>query len=169
MEIVPKPPELLALHGVTSELFETLQRWFSVPAVISVDVSAVDSDASIRELGDPVMIAGFAMRKLQALHLLATPGVRTSTDVVVTMVQDLTRALIQAPTMRLRVQAETMDWDAAFAELDAGDSIDAEDAAPLAVDDEDPEATRFEELHGMLHIAVHAVLEASDGEISYLE
>ena len=169
MEIVPKPPELLALHDVTAELFDTLQRWFSVPTAISVDVSAVDSDAAIRELGDPVMIAGFAMRKLQALHLLATPGVRTSTDVVVTMVQDLTRALIQAPTMRLRVQAETMDWDAAFAELGAADSIDADEATPLAVDDEDPEATRFEELHGMLHIAVHAVLEASDGEISYLE
>ena len=169
METVPKPPELLALHDVTAELFDTLQRWFSVPAAISVDVSAVDSDAAIHELGDPIMIAGFAMRKLQALHLLATPGVRTSTDVVVTMVQDLTRALIQAPTMRLRVQAETMDWDAAFAELGAGDAIDADEAAPHAVDDEDPEATRFEELHGMLHIAVHAVLESSDGEISYLE
>jgi hypothetical protein len=169
MEVVPKPPELLALHDVTAELFETLQRWFSVPPSISVDVSAVDADGAIRELGDPVMIAGFAMRKLQALHLLATPGVRTSTDVVVTMVQDLTRALIQAPTMRLRVQAETMDWDAAFAELDATESIDADEAVPHAVDDEDPEATRFEELHGMLHIAVHAVLEASDGEISYLE
>ena len=170
MDVTPKPAELLALHDVTAELFETLQRWFSVPASISVDVSAVDSDAAIRELGDPVMIAGFAMRKLQALHLLATPGVRTSTDVVVTLVQDLTRALLQAPTMRLQVQAEAMDWDAAFASLDDPSNIgDLDSTAPAAVDDEDPEATRFEELHGMLHIAVHAVLEASEGEITYLE
>jgi hypothetical protein len=176
MDVVPKPPELLALHGVTRELFDTLQRWFSVPASISVDVAAVDSDAAIRELGDPVMIAAFAMRKLQALHLLATPGVRTSTDVVVSMVQDLTRALLQAPAMRLRVQAEQMDWDAALASLDSGfdDALDADVdiaafAAPHAVDDEDPETVRFEELHGLLHMAVHAVLEATDNEIAYLE
>ncbi len=172
MEIVPKPAELLALHDVTAELFETLQRWFSVPPSISVDVSAVDADGAIRELGEPVMIAGFAMRKLQALHLLSTPGVRTSSDVVITMVQDLTRALLQAPTMRLKVQAETMDWDAAFAELDMdGELAEMMDGggAPLAVDDEDPEALRFEELHGLLHLAVHAVIEATEGEITYLE
>jgi hypothetical protein len=165
MNAVPKPPELLALHDVTAELFETLQRWFSVPPQISVDVAAVDSDAAIRELGDPVMIAAFAMRKLQALHLLATPGVRTSTDVVVTMVQDLTRALLQAPTMRLRLQAEQVDWDAAFAEIDE----DSFDVAPGAIDEGDPEAERFEHLHGLLHLAVQAVLEATDGEITYLE
>ena len=32
---------------------------------------------------DGAGIAALAMRKLQALHLLATPGVRTSTDVIV--------------------------------------------------------------------------------------
>jgi len=165
-EVVAKPAELLALHDATTELFDTLQRWFSVPPTITIDVSAVDAEAAIRELGDPVMIAAFAMRKLQALHLLATPGVRTSTDVVVTMVQDLTRALVQAPVMRLRVQAEHIDWDAAFAALDdtagAGPAIDDVDAV-------DPEAERFEELHALLHVAVQAVIEASDGEIVYLE
>lgn len=166
MNTVPKPAELLALHDVTAELFETLQRWFDVPATVSVDVSSVDSDGAIRELGDPVMIAAFAMRKLQALHLLATPGVRTSTDVVVTMVQDLTRALLQAPTMRLRVQAERMDWDAALAALDDG-AIDMD--APATVDETDAETERFNELHGLLHVAVEAVLQASDGEITYLE
>lgn len=175
MDVVPKPPELLALHGVTRELFDTLQRWFSVPPTISVDVAAVDSDAAIRELGDPVMIAAFAMRKLQALHLLATPGVRTSTDVVLTMVQDLTRALLQAPTMRLRLQAEQMDWDAAFASLEH-DLDEAPDdlesllrGVPDAVDADDPETERFEELHAALHVAVQAVLEATDNEIAYLE
>ncbi len=167
-EVVAKPAELLALHDVTAELFDTLQRWFSVPPAITIDVSAVDAEGAIRELGDPVMIAAFAMRKLQALHLLATPGVRTSTDVVVTMVQDLTRALVQAPVMRLRVQAEQIDWDAAFESL----TDDASGAVVQSVDDvdaADPEADRFEQLHALLHIAVQAVLEASDGEIVYLE
>ena len=66
--------------------------------------------------------------------------------------------------MRLRVQAEQMDWDAAFAALDetAPDVVDDVDAA-------DPEAERFEQLHALLHVAVQAVLEASDGEITYFE
>jgi hypothetical protein len=164
MEVLPKPAELLALHDVTTELFDTLQRWFSVPPTITVDVSAVDAEGAVRELGDPTMIAAFAMRKLQALHLLSTPGVRTTTDVIVTMVQDLTRALVQAPVMRLRVQAEHIDWDAAFAALgdDAPESVDDVDAA-------DPESERFEQLHALLHVAVQAVLDASDGEITYLE
>jgi hypothetical protein len=165
MDVVPKPAELLALHDVTAELFATLQRWFSVPPTIAIDVSAVDADGAVRELGDPTMIAAFAMRKLQALHLLSTPGVRTSTDVVVTMVQDLTRALVQAPSMRLRVQAEQIDWDAAFAELDGAAAPEAVDA----VDAIDRESERFEQLHALLHVAVQAVLEASDGEITYLE
>ena len=83
-----------------------------------LDLSAVDSEKVVREMAEPAMIAALAMRKLQALHLLATPGVRTSTDVVVTIVQDLTRALLQAPVMRLRVAAERTDWDAALDGLD---------------------------------------------------
>jgi hypothetical protein len=164
MEAIAKPPELLALHDVTAELFETLQRWFDVPEHISVDVSSIDSGEAVRQLGDPVMIVAFAMRKLQALHLLSRPGVRTSTDVIVTMVQDLTRALLQAPNMRLNVAAALTDWDAALAELDDLETLDTP-----AVDDADPEEERFTELHGQLHAAMHAVIEVSDGEIKYLE
>lgn len=166
MEPIPKPVELLALHDVTAELFDTLQRWFAVPHEVGVDVSAVDSTEALRQLGDPVMIAAFAMRKLQALHLLSRPGVRTSTDVIVTMVQDLTRALLQAPSMRLSLAAAATDWDAALADLD-GDSVSVT-VAP-SVDDEDPETSRFNELHEQLHAAMYAVLQASDGEIRYLE
>ena len=162
---LPKPPELLALSEVTAELFDTLKEWFDVPASVVLDLSAVDSEKVVREMAEPFMIAALAMRKLQALHLLATPGVRTSTDVVVTIVQDLTRALLQAPVMRLRVAAERTDWDAARAGLtDAGD-ISAPDA-PTAVD---PESERFEVLHSALHIAAQAVVDLSDGEIVYLE
>jgi hypothetical protein len=102
-----KPDELVALHTVTTELFEILRRWFAVPDEVSLDLTEIDS--AVREMGDPVMIAALAMRKLQALHLIATPGVRTTTDVVVTIVQDLDRALLQAPVMRLRLAAETTD------------------------------------------------------------
>lgn len=165
MDTIPKPDELLALHGVTEELFDTLREWFDVPpkAVISLD----DIDAAVGELGDPVMIAALAMRKLQALRLLSTPGVRTSTDVVVSIVQDLNRALLQAPTMRLRLAAASTDWDAAFVALtDTDGGSDAE--APAAADDEDVESERFRALHAKLHEAVYAVLAASDGEIRYL-
>jgi hypothetical protein len=170
VEVVAKPAELLALYDVTSELFATLQRWFDVPPQVEVDLAGVDSAEATRQLSDPVMIAAFAMRKLQALHLLSRPGVRTSTDVIVTMVQDLTRALLQAPNMRLNLAAESTDWDAALAELDdlAGlDDLEAVDAPD--VEDEDPETERFNELHEQLHIAMYAVLQISDGEIKLLE
>jgi hypothetical protein len=161
--VLPKPGELLALHGVTEELFDTLKRWFAVPDRVTLDMSAVDS--VVHEMADPVMIAALAMRKLQALHLLATPGVRTSTDVVVTIVQDLARALLQAPVMHLNVEAARTDWDAAFVGLEEGDV----EPAPSATDEDDLESEHFEELHAALHIAVQAVLDASDGEIVYFE
>lgn len=165
MDIVSKPDELLALHAVTEELFEILQRWFEVPPQVTISLEDVDS--AVSELGDPVMIAAMAMRKLQALRLLSQPGVRTSTDVVVTIVQDLERALVQAPAMRLKRAAASADWDAALVELVGGD--ERHDDAPGAATDEDPEAARFAHLHDALHVAVRAVVEASDGEIRYLE
>jgi hypothetical protein len=159
VEELAKPDELVALHSVTAELFEILRRWFAVPDEVSLDLTEIDS--AVREMGDPVMIAALAMRKLQALHLIATPGVRTTTDVVIVIVQDLDRALIQAPVMRLKLAAETADWDAALLELETGES----EAAPASADAEDPEAQRFRQLHGLLHDAVAAVVRASDGEI----
>ncbi len=39
---------------------------------------------------------------------------------------------------------------------------------PASPEDADAEAERFRELHGRLHEAVVAVLQASDGEIRYL-
>ncbi len=164
MEAIDKPDELLALHDVTGELFTTLQRWFEVPDRVTISLQDVDS--AVAELGDPVMIAAMAMRKLQALRLLSQPGVRTSTDVVVAIVQDLDRALLQAPTMRLRRAAEQTDWDRAFEQL-VEQPRETQDA-PTAGDEEDAEVTRFRELHGALHTALRATVEASDGEIRYL-
>ena len=163
---LPKPDELLALHDVTEELFTTLQRWFGVPKVVQLDLSHID--AAVRELGDPVMIAALAMRKLQALRLLATPGVVTTTDVVVTIVQDLDRALVQAPVMRLRLQADATDWDAELASLGEGGSAEALEGAPARPDEDDPERDRFVQLHARLHEAVRAVLVVSEGQIREL-
>lgn len=165
MDSIPKPTELLALHGVTDELFGMLRGWFDVPAHVTLDLSEID--AAVAELGDPVMIAAMAMRKLQALRLISTPGVLTSTDTVVTIVQDLNRALLQAPVMRLRRAAETTDWDAAFEELMTLD--DEAPVAPVAADDVDEDVERFRDLHAMLHEAVAAVLRDSDGQIRPLE
>jgi hypothetical protein len=165
VDSIPKPTELLALHGVTDELFGTLRGWFDVPDHVSLDLS--DIDAAVTQLGDPVMIAAMAMRKLQALRLISTPGVLTSTDTVVTIVQDLNRALLQAPVMRLRRAAETTDWDAAFEDLMTLDDEAA--VAPAAADDVDEDVERFRELHTMLHEAVAAVLRDSDGQIRPLE
>jgi hypothetical protein len=162
VDTIPKPDELLALHSVTTELFETLRGWFDVPDSVALDLGAVDS--AVEELGDPVLIAAMAMRKLQALHLLSTPGVRTSTDVVVSIVQDLNRALLQAPVMRLQLAAEHTDWDAAFDDLIDGEAT----PAPEHTDEEDQETIHFRQLHERLHEAVVAVLRASDGEIRYL-
>lgn len=168
MDPIPKPPELLALHDVTEELFDTLRSWFDVPEVVPLDLAGIDS--AVAQLADPVAIAALAMRKLQALRLLAQPGVRTSTDVVVTIVQDLDRALVQAPTMHLQRAAASADWDAELAGLlDQGEPLP--DQAPLPVvggDEQDAAVARFRELHGRLHAAARAVVEASDGEIRYL-
>lgn len=166
METIPKPDELLALHDVTAELFDLLKGWFDVPDTLELDLSGID--AVVEQLADPVHVAALAMRKLQALQLLSTPGVRTSTDVVVTIVQDLNRALLQAPAMRLRRDAERTDWDAEFAALVSDGAADEEPAAPTAGDSEDPEVTRFRALHARLHAAAEAVVRASEGQIRIL-
>ncbi|MEQ8719536.1 MAG: hypothetical protein RIE08_18185 [Acidimicrobiales bacterium] len=169
----PKPDELLALDGVTTELFELLRDWFAVESVVSLDLTSIDS--AVAELGDPQMIAAMAMRKLQALNLIATPGVRTSTDVVIAIIQDLDRALLQAPSMALSVQASSTDWDRALADL-----ADLDDAMPEApgdgdsddssdVDDFDLAVVHFRELHHAVHLALEAVVRGSDGEIRYFE
>lgn len=167
-EILPKPDALLALHDVTAELFARLQAWFDVPDSVTLNLSGVD--AAVSELSDPVMIAALAMRKLQALHLLSTPGVRTTTDVVITIVQDLDRALLQAPISRLRVKAASTDWDAAFNDMMEGESETSVDtSAPTESDAADPEVDRFRMLHAQLHEAARAVLEASERRIRIFE
>ncbi|MFO7960714.1 MAG: hypothetical protein R6U94_07200 [Nitriliruptoraceae bacterium] len=187
VQSISKPEELLALHDITAELFTTLKNWFDVAD--EVTISLADIDSAVEELGEPVLIAAMAMRKLQALRLLAQPGVRTTTDVVVTVVQDLDRALLQAPAMWLKRTAATTDWDAEFAALVDEDDAATEGDSPYGASgdastpagegetspaasptpgDQDPAVTRFRELHAGLHRALRAVVTASEGEIRIL-
>jgi hypothetical protein len=156
MEEIPKPTELLAARTAAEELFGLLRRWFDVPESVTLDLRAVDS--AVAELGEPRLVMAMAMRKLQALHLLTTPGVRTTTDVVLTVIQDLERALLQAPGMHLQRSAAVTDWDAEFRAMDAT----ADDS------ESDDEIAIFRRSHGALHDAARAVLHLTNGEIRVL-
>lgn len=171
MEEIPKPRELLAVRRSAEALFELLRDWFAVPDSVTLDLRAVDS--AVAELGEPRLVMAMAMRKLQALHLLTTPGVVTTTDVVLTVIQDLERALLQAPAMHLRHTAASTDWDAELAALEQpevdGEDVTAERATIGDVDrGTDDEISRFRTHHAALHDAARAVLHASDGRIRRL-
>lgn len=163
---VAKPDELLALHSVTTEMFAMLRQWFDVPAEVTLNLRDVDS--AVRELGDPMLIAAMAMRKLQALHLLTTPGVRTTTDVVLTVIQDLERALLQAPNMHLRTEAADTDWDAELAQLDERSGVSAEPVPSALSEGAFDAISEFKRHHRALKVAARAVLHASDGRIRTL-
>jgi hypothetical protein len=159
---IPKPEALLAARVSAEVLFELLRAWFDVPDRITLDLREVDS--AVAELGDPQLVMAMAMRKLQAFHLLTTPGVVTTTDVVLTVIQDLERALLQAPNMYLKNTAAVTDWDAALAALDQPSGAGPDDP-PRAPDDE---IEAFRSHHAALHEAARAVLHASDGQICRL-
>lgn len=163
MEEIAKPAELLAARSSAEELFVLLRRWFDVPASVTLDLLAVDS--AVAELGDPQLIMAMAMRKLQALHLLTTPGVRTTTDVVLTVIQDLERALLQAPGMHLRQSAAATDWDAEFRAM-GGDAPAEEPTMDTGTGDDEIEI--FRKHHAALHEAARAVLHITNGEIRVL-
>lgn len=165
MDEIPKPRELLAIRGATEDLFGLLRSWFAVPGEVTLDLRAIDS--AVAELGEPRLVMAMAMRKLQALHLLTTPGVVTTTDVVLTVIQDLERALLQAPSMHLRDTAATTDWDAELAALDDGDTT-RDAAVETGAGDDDDEIALFRTHHAALHEAARAVLHASDGRIRRL-
>ncbi len=159
---IPKPHELLAVRESAEVLFALLRSWFGVPNAVTLDLREIDS--AVAELGEPELVMAMAMRKLQALHLLTTPGVTTTTDVVLTVIQDLERALLQAPNTHLRHEAAETDWDAALAELDEGDVAENASTEQGGGD----EIALFRRHHAALHHAAKAVLRASDGRICRL-
>ncbi|MDQ5850736.1 MAG: hypothetical protein M3380_01445 [Chloroflexota bacterium] len=165
MQQIAKPKALLAARTSAEVLFELLRAWFDVPDHITLDLQAVDS--AVEELGDPQLVMAMAMRKLQAFHLLTTPGVVTTTDVVLTVIQDLNRALLQAPNMHLKNTAAETDWDAALVALEQHSQAGTEDSEPVRSPDDD-EIEAFRRHHAALHEAARAVLHASDGQICLL-
>ena len=161
---IPKPDSFLALHTVAENLFNTLRKWFDVKPNVTIDLSEIDS--AITELGESEMIAAMAMRKLQALHLIATPGVLTTTDVILAIINDLDRALLQAPSMFLERKAIQTDWDKEFESLNGeNDSLNF----PIASDQVDPEIQEFQLQHASLHQAVQDVVESAEGEIRFFQ
>ncbi|MEC7608400.1 MAG: hypothetical protein VX480_07605, partial [Actinomycetota bacterium] len=139
---IPKPDSFLALHTVAEKLFNTLRKWFDVQRNVTIDLTKIDS--AVTELGESEMIAAMAMRKLQALHLIATPGVLTTTDVILAIINDLDRALLQAPSMFLERKATQTDWDKEFESLNGeSDSLNF----PIASDQVDPEIQEFQLQH----------------------
>lgn len=161
---IPKPDSLLALHTVAENLFNTLRKWFDVKPSVIIDLTEIDS--AITELGESEMIAAMAMRKLQALHLIATPGVITTTDMILAIINDLDRALLQAPSMFLERKAIQTDWDKEFESLNGeNDSRNF----PIASDQIDPEIQEFQLQHTALHKAVQDVVEAAEGEIRFFQ
>jgi hypothetical protein len=86
-----KPPELLELYEVAATLFATLKEAFNVPETYEVSLEHVDD--TVYHLQSPIDVAAFAMLKVQALRLIATPDVVTASDVVVGIAAELTRNL----------------------------------------------------------------------------
>lgn len=120
VQYLPKPDQLIRLGSVFCELFNHLKAWFEVPDTMLIDLSAIDASDAVRSMRDPQMIAGFAMRKLQALHLIALPGVPTKADVALTLIDSVLRALLEAPKSHLTRQLDSVDWDHEWKVLDAG-------------------------------------------------
>ena len=80
---------------------------------------------------------------------------------------DLDRALLQAPSMRLEREADMTNWDEALAQMKK-EEIHPEDIPTLA-SEPDPEIEEFQVHHEALHHAVRAIVEASNGEIKYFQ
>lgn len=92
MEVaLSKPPELLSLYDATAMAFKIIKEEFAVPDVCQLELHNVDAaESSLTNTDD---IAAIALRKIQALRFVATPGVETTNDVVVSLAADLLRSL----------------------------------------------------------------------------
>ncbi|MDQ2727195.1 MAG: hypothetical protein M3Y91_04875 [Actinomycetota bacterium] len=133
---------------LVAELVET-------PLTIELDVSAIDSDAAVGQLKDRGLVAGLAMRKLQALHCVATPGVTTAVDVVLGLIDGVLRALVEAPDAYMQRRAALCDWDQEFDALDNGLIW----RNPQRTDEELEEFSRCTATLGELHKVVAAMAE----------
>jgi hypothetical protein len=115
-----KPVELLELAAIATELFTKLKAWFGVPDAVSMPLACIAGDDVTRDLRDAQQVAAFAMRKLQALYLIAQPGVSTKADVPLGLIDSVIRALVEAPGRHLSFELAATDWDREWQILEAG-------------------------------------------------
>jgi hypothetical protein len=87
----PKPPELLDLYDDTLKVFKIIKEEFVISDTYTLVLHDVDAAGPF--LIKTRDIAAITMRKIQALRWVATPGVETTNDVVVTLAADLQRSL----------------------------------------------------------------------------
>lgn len=92
--MIKKPPEFVALWGLTEPIFEVLRAEFNVPREFGpFNLSTIDS-VTLSEMADPRQIAGFGMRRLQQLRIITTEGNVTNTDTAMTLLAELMRLLM---------------------------------------------------------------------------
>lgn len=89
----PKPEELIALRRPLAGAFQALKQSAGVGDSHTFRLDAVDcaDDA----LSDRSGVAAFTLRKMQALHYVLTPGVRTSNSVIVSYAAELNLSLTE--------------------------------------------------------------------------
>lgn len=99
-----KPPELLELYEVAATLFVKLKKTFNVPDTYEFSLRHVDDAA--HHARNSIDVAAFAMLKIQALRLIATPDFVTVSDVVVGIAAELTRTLEELACSLVEVRCE---------------------------------------------------------------
>jgi len=86
-----KPADLVALRGLLTSLFAALKNAVGVEDSHTFRLDTIDcADEALTSYND---VAAFTLRKMQALHYVATPGVRTSNNVVMILASDLNLSL----------------------------------------------------------------------------
>jgi hypothetical protein len=79
-----KPPELLELGLAADQLFRVLREQFDVPAVYELRLDELVQDRQL-----PGDVAAYTMWQVQTLYRLATPGVVTTSEAVITTCSQL--------------------------------------------------------------------------------
>lgn len=88
-EALPKPRAVLDLYHLAEEAFDALRRGFpQLGPMYVIPIENVDQPGP-EVLRNETDLAAMTLRKLQALRYVATDGVITGNDVVVSLITDL--------------------------------------------------------------------------------
>lgn len=90
---LPKPESLVELALSLTSLFAVVKRSFGIANTRKFKLRSVDcAHSSLQNFPE---IAAFTLRKIQLLHYVAQPGVRTTNCVVVNLAADLNLSLTE--------------------------------------------------------------------------